>query len=434
MASLRDNVPQVVILAGGDGTRLARQVPNTAKWLAPVHGRPFASYVLPMLAAQGVRRLHMCLGKYAADVQAFLDTCVPAGITVTSTVEPEPLGTAGALRAAASALDDEFVLLLGDTYTPIDFADLTARYRKSGKEAGMAVLENNDWLVPSNVRIEDGLVIEYDKQAQPGQLRHVDYGIAVLRPACLARIPAGRADLAVLFDSLIAECQLAALEVGHRFYEIGSPRGYAEFIELWKRGDIPARAVALNDTAPKQAVASRQLYSSRWMRVREDTVRQRDGSLAPFAVVSRSDSVLVICELPDGRLLMTEQYRYAVGRWSLEFPQGGREPGESVAEAALRELREETGWEAEDVRMVADRLYEAGDWATQSFAVVTARLIRADRPTPETGEHGLRLRYVAPDKIVELVHNDLLYDAATLAAWGLYRAGMNGTDEQRSRA
>jgi 8-oxo-dGTP pyrophosphatase MutT (NUDIX family)/CTP:molybdopterin cytidylyltransferase MocA len=421
MSTARLAVPQVVMVAGGSGTRLAETLPQTAKVLAPVHGRPFLAYVLEMLAAQGVSRLHLCLGQHADQVLRFLAGRPADGVALTTSCEAEPLGTAGSLRAAAHALDEEFILLLGDTYTPVDLADLTDRYRRSGVEAGMAVLENRDWLVPSNVHVERGCVVRYDKDAPPGTLHHVDYGIAVLRRASLDRLPkAEPVDLAVLFRSLVADRQLAALEVGHRFYEIGSPTGYAEFTTLAGRGELPDEAVALDPSVPKPALASRQVFANPWMRLREDMVRQPDGSLAPFAVVSRTDSVLVICELPDGRLVMTEQYRYAAGRWSLEFPQGSREPGESTEAAALRELREETGWVGADVRVLADRLYEAGDWATLSFAVVSAHPVRRDVSRPEASEQGMRVRYVSRDELSGHVRSGLLSDAATLAAIALH--------------
>lgn len=410
---------QVVVVAGGFGTRMADMLPATAKILAPVHGEPFFCHVLRLLAAQGVRRLHLCLGRYSDQIQDFLAHREPDGITVTTSVERAPLGTAGSLRAAAAALDDEFLLLLGDTYTPVDLIDLVNRHRRTGAEAAMVVLENRDWLVPSNVEVAEGLVVRYDKRAVPGTLHHVDYGIALLRRASLSRLPDdGPADLAVLFQSLIADRRLAALEVGHRFYEIGSPEGYAEFMALVGSGELPLLPVRWR-AAPKWQVTSRTVVSSPWMAVREDMVRQPDGSHAPFLVASRADSVLVVCELSDGRLVMTEQYRYAARRWSLEFPQGGRNQGEALADAALRELREETGWIGKDVRVLANPLFEAGDWATQSFAVVRVRPVRQDDAARETSELGLCTRLVRRSELHGHLRTGLLCDAATLAALAL---------------
>ena len=240
-------IPQVVIVAGGLGTRLARQTGGRPKAMVSVNGRPFFGYVLDWLAGQDVRRVHLCLGYRAEQIRDFLDARVRGypSLTFTTTVEPEPLGTAGCLRAAGASVEEEFVLLLGDTYTPIELGAAMGRWREGGHEAAMCVLHNRDWLVPSNVRVRDGLVSRYDKQAPPGTLQHVDYGIAFLRRASLGRLPDGDpADLADLFHSLIADSALAALEVGQRFYEIGSEAGYAEFCALVAEGLLPAEVKA----------------------------------------------------------------------------------------------------------------------------------------------------------------------------------------------
>lgn len=404
-------LPQVVIVAGGAGTRLAGMLPaDVPKILAPVQGRAFLAYVLDLLVTQGVRRVHMCLGHGAAQVQAFIEAYQRPELAITWTVEKEALGTAGCLRAAAEAIDEEFVLLLGDTYTPIDLHRLVERFREAGAEAGMAVLHNRDALVTSNIAIDGDRVVRYDKTAPAGTFEYIDYGIALLRKSSLDRLPATRrADLAELFGSLINDGQLAALPVEHRFYEIGTPDSYADFCRLVSTGQLPGRPL-------KRRLSSRPIFDSPWMSVREDAIELADGSESTFAVVTRPDSVLVVCDFPDGALLMTRQYRYAIGRWSLELPQGGQEPGESAADAAVRELHEETGWIAADPQVVTERLYEAGDWATQSVTVVRVRPVRQESPRAEVSEAGIESLLVPRDRLAGYLRSGELCDAATLAA------------------
>ena len=199
------------------------------------------------LNRQGVRRIHLCLGHRAEQIRDFLNARQEdfPSLAFTTTVGSAPLGTVGCLRAAGAAVEEEFVLLLGDTYTPVDLGAAVSRWRKGGHEAGMCVLHNRDWLVPSNVDVRDGLVGRYDKQVQPGNLQYVDYGIAFLRRPSIARLPAdGPADLADLFHALIADGALAAVEVNQRFYEIGSEEGYAEFCGLVAAGLLAPEAEA----------------------------------------------------------------------------------------------------------------------------------------------------------------------------------------------
>jgi 8-oxo-dGTP pyrophosphatase MutT (NUDIX family) len=169
----------------------------------------------------------------------------------------------------------------------------------------------------------------------------------------------------------------------------------------------------------KWAVGTRRLFSSPWMEVREDDVRAADGAADGFAVVTRADFTVVVC-LTGGLLIMTEQYRYAAARWSLELPQGGILPGESAEDAALRELREETGWHAARPTVLAAPLYEAADWATQQFTVVEADALDRSEPELDRTEHGAVTRLVAPADITELIRRRHICDAATLAALAVW--------------
>lgn len=223
------NPPQVVILAGGRGTRLGPLTVRTPKVLLPVAGRPFLALVLDYLDSQEVRAVHLCLGVGAGQVIRYLHDRPAGGPRVTTSVEGTPLGTAGCLRAAREHLEEEFAVLVGDSYTPVDLRALARDRRGCGAEAAMVVMRNRDWLVPSNVQVREGMVARYAKDQPPGTFEHVDYGIAFLRRHTLDRLPAhGPADLAELFHALIADGELAALEVSRRFYEIGSVEGYAE--------------------------------------------------------------------------------------------------------------------------------------------------------------------------------------------------------------
>jgi NDP-sugar pyrophosphorylase family protein/8-oxo-dGTP pyrophosphatase MutT (NUDIX family) len=416
MGGTSDDV-QVVIIAGGAGSRLQHILSDTPKVLAPVNGRPFLSLVLDLLVQQGVRYVHLCLGYGADNVIRFIQNDGNRGLSVTHTVESQPLGTGGSLAAAAPFLRDEFLVLLGDTYTPVDLWDVRRRWRSVGTPAAMTVLENWDRYVPSNVAVTADFVSRYDKQAPLGTLAMVDYGIYCMRRSVVEALSPGSYDLADVLGPLIAGRRLAALPVAHRFYEIGSPAGYAEFVHL-QPGGLPEAPIPWRPPT-KRALASRSIHRTPWIDVREDDIQEADGRRSVFTVVSRRDSVLVVPVTAAGRLVMVQQYRYAAARWSLEFPQGYCEPGESVLEAAARELREETGYEIVDARVLASDLYEAGDWARQNFSVVRATIRLSAVPDREPNELGMHVAEVDEAELLTHLRAGLLCDAATVAALSL---------------
>ena len=95
----------VVILAGGRGTRLQSVSGDLPKPLCAVNGRPFLAYLLDQVRGAGARRVVLSLG-YKPD--AFLDFVKQEGLE--TSVECTPLGTAGALRAALPLLRGDDVL------------------------------------------------------------------------------------------------------------------------------------------------------------------------------------------------------------------------------------------------------------------------------------------------------------------------------------
>ncbi len=94
-------------------------------------------------------------------------------------------------------------------------------------------------------------------------------------------------------------------------------------------------------------VASEEVFSGKLLCVRRDTVRLPDGQQAKREFVTHPGAVVMIAELPNGKLLFERQFRYPLDRVFLELPAGKIHPGEDILLTARRELREETGYVAE---------------------------------------------------------------------------------------
>ncbi|MFA7431447.1 MAG: nucleotidyltransferase family protein [Rhodospirillaceae bacterium] len=131
MASPLNDI-DVVVLAGGLGTRLRSVLPDAPKVLAPVRGRPFLDHLLDALAARGFRRAVLSIG-YKADMVEEHLRHRPPPLPAVTIAEPEPLGTGGAVRFVASAVETDPVLVInGDTWVEVDFQAFLAAHRASG--------------------------------------------------------------------------------------------------------------------------------------------------------------------------------------------------------------------------------------------------------------------------------------------------------------
>jgi D-glycero-alpha-D-manno-heptose 1-phosphate guanylyltransferase len=130
-------IEEAIILAGGLGTRLREAVPDLPKCMAPVAGRPFLSYVIDALRMQGIRHFVFSLGYKAEAIEAYLKDSYPT-LNYTAVVEPEPLGTGGAIRLALESTRTNGVLIAnGDTLFRVNMASL-ALFHKT-KEAACTI-------------------------------------------------------------------------------------------------------------------------------------------------------------------------------------------------------------------------------------------------------------------------------------------------------
>ena len=92
---------------------------------------------------------------------------------------------------------------------------------------------------------------------------------------------------------------------------------------------------------PWKRLSSRSVYQNRWLSLREDQVELPDGRTTIYGVVTCGDCVGILPFVDRDRVLLVRQYRYVAGRTTWEMPTGGMRSGESLEQAAQRELQEE---------------------------------------------------------------------------------------------
>ena len=220
----------VLVLAGGLGTRLRAVVSDRPKPMAAIHGRPFISYVLEQLAAAGFRRVILCVGHRAEQVETLLGP-VPGGLEIVFSREERQLGTAGALGLAAPLVRSERVLALnGDSFIDTDFARFGAWAADSPFVAALIAVHVDDAGRYGTLELaEDGRVAafrEKEGRAEPGW---ISAGAYVLPRALLSEFPFDRPRSLEtdVFPQWVAREILGAWRMQGRFIDIGTPESYA---------------------------------------------------------------------------------------------------------------------------------------------------------------------------------------------------------------
>ena len=227
----------VAILAGGLATRLRPITEKIPKSLIPVAGEPFLAHQLELLESRGIQRAVLCVGYLGEMIRRDFGDGGKYGVKLDYSLDGDKLlGTGGAIKRALPLLGEEFFVLYGDSYLPVDYAPIADFFQRSGKPGCMTVYRNEGKYDTSNVVFAGGEIKVYDKKAKLPEMRHIDYGLSLFKRSAFDAFPAGQPfDLAEVMGKLVQEKQLAGYEVRERFYEIGSPAGLAELEVLLKK-------------------------------------------------------------------------------------------------------------------------------------------------------------------------------------------------------
>jgi NDP-sugar pyrophosphorylase family protein len=137
----------VLVIAGGLGTRIQSALGDTPKLLAPIGGRPYLTYLLDWLQRFGAKHIVLALGHRAQAVKDFLDRNKSAydDLVVETVTEPEPLGTAGAIRYARANLRSDPVLVMnGDSFADADLCAFVEYHRRAKAKATLLCAEVDD--------------------------------------------------------------------------------------------------------------------------------------------------------------------------------------------------------------------------------------------------------------------------------------------------
>jgi mannose-1-phosphate guanylyltransferase len=226
---------QAIVLVGGQGTRLRPLTETVPKPALTLIDRPLLAYMIEWLAGHGVAEVVLACG-FLPDVlrRALAGEEERAGVGIRYLVEPEPLGTAGAIRFAADALGDDlgetFLALNGDVLTDLDLTALLGAHRERAAVATIALHPVEDSSPYGLVRSgPDGEVLEFREktgEAAPGE---VNAGIYVLERSVLDPIPPGRS-VSIERDVFprLADGGLHGLRLDGYWMDIGTPERYRQ--------------------------------------------------------------------------------------------------------------------------------------------------------------------------------------------------------------
>jgi len=166
-------------------------------------------------------------------------------------------------------------------------------------------------------------------------------------------------------------------------------------------------------------LGSEIVYQGRAITLRVDNLRTPDGRDVKYDIINHHGSVILVPVDEHKKVYFVRQYRHAAGLEMLELPAGTLEPGEAPEVCAAREIREETGMQADNIKKIGS-FYLAPGYSTEHMHVFLATGLSVN-PLEADIDEFLSVEVLSLDETLKLAESGQLLDAKSLAALLLAR-------------
>ena len=218
------------LLVGGLGTRLQSVLPSTPKPLARVGNMPFLELLVLQLRSQGIRRIVMCTGHLASQIEQEFGDGRKWDVAIDYSQESQPLGTAGAVKLAEGYLKQasDFLVMNGDSFLELDLRQFIQFHREHGGLVSMAVRKVPDAARYGTVHMDaNHRVVGFSEKTGATAPGVINGGVYVFNRAVLDQVPQGPASFEKDVFPRVLEQGVYALEQHGMFIDIGTPEDYA---------------------------------------------------------------------------------------------------------------------------------------------------------------------------------------------------------------
>lgn len=173
-----------------------------------------------------------------------------------------------------------------------------------------------------------------------------------------------------------------------------------------------------------EILSSEIILHGRVFELRRDHVRYPDGRTADYDIIIHAGAVTIVPIDGDGNVWFVRQYRHATGEILLELPAGTIEEGEKPEICAARELREEIGYSAGNLRQLG-AFYLAPGYSNEYMYIFLATQLNQD-PLETDEDEFIQTEAHPASKVIAMMENGEFNDAKTIAALSLARPYLEG--------
>ncbi len=219
---------EAIVLAGGLGTRLQHVLPGIPKCMAPVNGKPFLTYVLDSLEIQKITNVVLSVGYRKDEIMNYFGSEYHS-VSITYSIENEPLGTGGAIKFALDYCNNEDIFIVnGDTYFNPDLSSMADLHTISAADVTIAVKYLSDTerygLVVTD---HDGKIVEFREKAKLAGSGWINGGIYLVKNSIFNNFPQQKFSIENDFFKISCiKYNFQAFQTDAFFLDIGIPEDY----------------------------------------------------------------------------------------------------------------------------------------------------------------------------------------------------------------
>lgn len=168
-----------------------------------------------------------------------------------------------------------------------------------------------------------------------------------------------------------------------------------------------------------KVISSKLAFDHPWFKVRQDTVELPGGKVIDdYFMWQDNDVAQIVPVTEDGKFLLERQYKHAVGEFMLEFPAGYLNDNENPADAANRELLEETGYSGDEVEYIG-KLNHNPTKEIGCLYIFTARNVRKVREQKLDVTENIQLELLSSEEIIQKISSGEIWATGTIASFYL---------------
>lgn len=217
---------EVVILAGGFGTRLMSVITGIPKPMAPVRNIPFLKYIFDYLGTFEIERVVLSVGFRHEVIEEFFGASY-SNISIDYCIENSPLGTGGAIKKSLEMCNEEAVIVLnGDTFFNIDLLDFYAQHQKDNAEISLALKPMENFERYGKVITDQHKIVAFSEK-EYSKSGDINGGVYALKKDVLRGIAEDKFSFEKDFlEAKINKLVMTGYKYNEYFIDIGVPQDY----------------------------------------------------------------------------------------------------------------------------------------------------------------------------------------------------------------